>query len=108
MLNKEFKFDFDPCPTDPTFNGLHERWKTCNFVNPPYNEIKDWVYKAWVEAQKGKTVVMLIPSRTDTTWFHRYILPYAQEIRFVKGRLHFNNSKNPAPFPSMIIIYRKQ
>ena len=104
-LNEEFHFDFDPCPSDPTFNGLHIDWKERNFVNPPYRDIKEWVYKAWTVSQLGKLVVLLLPSRTDTLWFHRYVLPYASEIRFLKGRLYFNNSKNPAPFPSMIVIF---
>ena len=51
----------------------------------------------------GTTVVMLLPARTDTKWFHEYILPYGQ-IRFIRGRLKFGDSKNSAPFPSMIVV----
>ena len=102
-LNSEFKFDFDPCPMNPTFDGLNIEWGKCNFVNPPYNKIKDWIKKGYEEWQKGKTVVFLIPARTDTRWFHSYL--YNQvEIRFIKGRLKFGDGKSPAPFPSMICI----
>lgn len=104
-LDKEFKFDFDPCPTNPNFNGLTIEWKKCNFVNLPYKEISKWVQKSYLEWKKGKTVVMLIPSRTDTRWWHDFIMK-ADEIRFVKGRLCFNDNKKPAPFPSAIIVFR--
>lgn len=77
------------------------------FCNPPYGkQIGRWVEKCYRESLKPKTlVVMLIPARTDTTWFHRFIYNRA-EIRFVKGRLKFGGCENPAPFPSMIVIFR--
>lgn len=105
-LNKEFKFDFDPCPHNPTFDGLNIEWGTSNFVNPPYGrDIPKWCKKAYEQSQKGKTVVMLIPSRTDTRWWHDYIMK-ANEIRFIKGRLKFDDQKNPAPFPSCVVIFK--
>lgn len=64
----------------------------------------EWVKKA---AESNTTVVMLLPARTDTKWFHEYIYKKA-EIIFIKGRLRFGNSKNSAPFPSMIVIFRKE
>ena len=74
------------------------------WCNPPYGrQIGKWVKKA---AECGATVVMLLPARTDTAWFHNYILGKA-EIRFLRGRLKFGDSKNSAPFPSMIVIYRE-
>lgn len=76
------------------------------FCNPPYSKIKDWVKKCYEESLKpGTLVAMLIPARTDTKWFHDYIL-HRSEVRFIKGRLKFGNSKNSAPFPSMIVIFR--
>lgn len=76
------------------------------FCNPPYSKISEWVKKAYRESFKPDTIiVLLIPARTDTKYFQEYIYHRA-EIRFLKGRLHFNNSKNAAPFPSMIVIYR--
>ena len=56
---------------------------------------------------RGATVVMLLPARTDTRWFHEYIWNKA-EIRFIKGRLKFGNSKNSAPFPSMVVIFQRE
>ena len=50
---------------------------------------------------------MLIPARTDTKWFHKYIYGKA-EIRFVKGRLKFGDSNNSAPFPSMVVIFKNK
>lgn len=121
-LNKEFKFDFDPCPLDlntktsatlfdfndnkEIFDGLTAVWGDSNFVNPPYSKIARWVEKSYIEYKKGKIVVLLIPSRTDTRWFHRYCLPFANEIRFCKGRLKFGDAKFTAPFPSMIVIFK--
>ena len=77
------------------------------FCNPPYGKaIARWVRKCAAEAAKPDTlVVMLIPARTDTAYFHDYIYRKAKEVRFLRGRLHFNESKNAAPFPSMIVIF---
>ena len=77
------------------------------FVNPPYGtEISKWVEKSYREGIKDNTlVVMLIPARTDTKYFHDFIL-HRSEIRFVKGRLKFGEGKNSAPFPSMLVIFR--
>ena len=55
--------------------------------------------------EKRKLCVFLVASRTDTQWFHNYALEYAKEIRFIKGRLKFDEYKNSAPFPSCIIIF---
>ena len=108
-LDEEFSFDFDPCPLIPvpSINGLELDWGYINFVNPPYSDIKNWCKKSYEEYLKGKTVVMLIPSRTDTRYWHDYIMK-ATEIRFIKGRLKFGGSKNSAPFPSAIIIFKPQ
>ena len=102
-LDKEFKFNDDPCPLGGA-GGLNREWGTRTFVNPPYSEIKYWVAYGFNQASKGKTVVMLIPSRTDTRWWHGYVME-ATEIRFIKGRLKFGNSKNSAPFPSAIVVF---
>ena len=108
ILDIEFSFDFDPCPTNPTFDGLSVEWGKSNFVNPPYGrEIPKWMDKGYREAMRGKTVVFLIPSRTDTRWWHDYCMR-ADEIRFVKGRLRFDDHKNSAPFPSAIVIFNKK
>lgn len=76
------------------------------FCNPPYGrEVGVWVKKCYEESRKNDTlVVMLIPSRTDTKYFHEYIYHKA-ELRFVRGRLKFGNGKGCAPFPSMVVIF---
>ena len=117
-LDKEFNFTLDPCATSENAkctkcftvedDGLKQDWsKDTVFMNPPYGrEIKYWVQKAYEESLKGATVVCLIPARTDTAYWHNYIFGKADDIRFIKGRLKFGGSKNPAPFPSAIIIYK--
>lgn len=105
-LDSEFHFDFDPCPTNPKFDGLSIPWKSCNFVNPPYGrELPKWVEKGFKEWQSGKTVVFLIPSRTDTRWWHDYIM-WSKDIRFIKGRLKFDDMKGSAPFPSCVVVFK--
>lgn len=104
VLDSEFNFDFDPCPKNPKFDGLRIEWGQRNFVNPPYgNEIIKWVKKGIAEHNAGKTVVFLVASRTDTSWFH-LLMKEASEIRFIKGRLRFDDHDNSAPFPSVIIV----
>ena len=103
-LDSEFRFDFDPCPTNPEFDGLEIEWGAVNFCNPPYSEIDKWVRKGYAEHRKGKTVVFLIPSRTDTRWWHDICMK-ASEIRFIKGRLKFDEYKYSAPFPSCVVVF---
>jgi len=76
------------------------------FCNPPYSCIAKWVEKAYREAQQDNTtVVLLIPARTDTRYFHDFIM-HRSEIRFIRGRLKFSGHENSAPFPSMVVIFR--
>ncbi|MFI8612239.1 DNA N-6-adenine-methyltransferase [Staphylococcus capitis] len=117
-LNEEFNFTLDPCATDENAkcnkhftiedDGLSKDWsKDVVFMNPPYGrEIKKWIKKAYEESLNGATVVCLIPARTDTTYWHDFIFDKADDIRFLRGRLKFGNSKNSAPFPSAIVLYR--
>ena len=114
-LDKEFHFTLDPCATKENAkckkfytiieDGLKQKWGgETVFCNPPYGrEIGKWVKKSFEEKGNAK-IVILIPARTDTQWFHNYIYGKA-EIRFLKGRLKFGDSKNSAPFPSMIVIF---
>lgn len=127
-LDKEFNFTLDPCCFPVTAkckkfytekeDGLKQDWSNdVVFMNPPYGRaIKLWIKKAYEESLKGATVVCLIPSRTDTKWWHEYCMK--GEIRFIKGRLKFNNRMLPsykedlshkvssAPFPSAIVIFK--
>jgi DNA N-6-adenine-methyltransferase Dam len=105
-LDAEFNFDYDPCPARVKVNGLESDWGNVNFVNPPYGkQITNWIQKGYQENLKGKIVVFLIPSRTDTAWWHDYIMR-ADEIRFIRGRLKFDDQKNSAPFPSAIAVFK--
>jgi len=104
-LEAEFGKLFDPCPPEPDFDGLKIDWKEKNFVNPPYGrEIGKWIKKGYEESKKGKLVVFLIPSRTDTKWWHDYVME-ADTIKFIKGRLKFDEHKTGAPFPSALVIF---
>lgn len=109
-LNKEFCFNFDPCPLHSVFNGLSINWFGNVFVNPPYSDIQNFLNKALEELNAGRisVCVFLVPARTCTRWFHDLVLPNVSEVRFIKGRLKFGNSKNSAPFPSMILVFRKE
>jgi site-specific DNA-methyltransferase (adenine-specific) len=104
-LNREFQFDFDPCPIDGTIDGLGPLFSVWEgkrvFCNPPYDDIAPWLRRA----AEADCAVYLIPSRTDTRWFHEIILPKATEIRFIRGRLKFGGHQNSAPFPSMIVVF---
>ena len=105
-LNNEFHFNDDGCALYEKRDGLEREWGTRTFVNPPYGRlIGRWIRKAYAESKRGKLVVMLLPARTDTKWWHEYAMK-ADEIRFCRGRLHFDNSKYSAPFPSAIIIFK--
>jgi len=106
-LNSEFNFTFDPCPLNAKFDGLSIDWGKSVFVNPPYSNIKGFLEKAQKELnKKSNIIVFLVPSRTDTKWFHEFVYHKA-ELRFIKGRLKFGDSKNSAPFPSMICVFKK-
>ena len=107
-LDKEFHFDFDPCPLNekPDFDGLSVEWGKVNYINPPYGRvIGNWIKKAYEVASGGGICVMLLPSRTDTRWWHSFVMK-ADEIRFIVGRLKFGDMKGCAPFPSCIVIFR--
>ena len=116
-LDKEFHFTLDPCCVPetakcdtyftPKEDGLKQSWQGHTvFMNPPYGRaIGNWLKKAYEESLRQNTkVVCLIPSRTDTKYWHDYCMK-ASEIRFVKGRLKFGDSKNSAPFPSAIVVF---
>ena len=115
-LNEEFHFDLDVCADDQNHkcekyftkeqDGLSQRWEGIVWCNPPYGrEIGDWVAAVSAHRDGG---VMRLPARTDTRWFHDYIYNNENaEIRFIKGRLKFGGSKNSAPFPSMVVVFKK-
>ena len=121
-------FDLDPCSqTDhysahkivqhggsffdgstPAMDGLSQTWYGKVYLNPPYGRaIGDWIWKCWSSVYYGdcKLVVALLPSRTDTLWWHNWVME-ADEIRFIKGRLKFSGAKQGAPFPSCIVVWK--
>ncbi|MBJ40340.1 MAG: adenine methyltransferase [Gammaproteobacteria bacterium] len=116
-LDSQFNFTLDPCAKShnalcskyftPDDDGLIQDWSGNKvFVNPPYGRgIGNWVKKAYEEGCKDDTtVVMLIPARTDTKYWHDYAMK-AEEIRLIKGRLKFGGGKNSAPFPSAVVVF---
>jgi site-specific DNA-methyltransferase (adenine-specific) len=117
-LNEEFNFTLDPCAEPSTAkckkfytkedDGLSKDWSRERvFCNPPYGrEIGTWVKKCYEE--NTEVTVMLIPARTDTSYFHDYIYGKAT-IRFLRGRVKFvGEVKGSAPFPSMIVIFKRR
>lgn len=107
--------DFDPCPLNdnPTIDGLdidYPRDKII-FINPPYSSLKTtrkkigWVEKAYNECKKGSEIVMLLPSRTDTQWFHDFI-NCQHKVEFIRGRIKFEGCDHGAPFPSMLVHFK--
>lgn len=122
QLNEEFKFTLDACATEnnkkhpnyisPQQDSLKTVWSGSVWVNPPYSrKVGVWVKHAQesISAGDASVVVMLLPARTCTKWFHNYIYQKSGvEIRFLRGRLQFIGAKHKAPFPSMICIFRKK
>lgn len=114
-LNAIYHFDLDVCATADNAkcetyytkvdDGLTQRWRGRCWMNPPYGrEIGRWMKKAYDESREGATVVCLVPARTDTAWWHDYAM--RGETEFIRGRLKFGGSKNSAPFPSAIVVFR--
>ena len=110
-------FDLDPCADHDNAkadlyyikseDGLSKEWKGKVWMNPPYGrEIIKWMKKAYESSLNGAMVVCLVPSRTDTKWWHEYAMK--GKIEFIRGRLKFGTSKNSAPFPSALIIFNKK
>jgi phage N-6-adenine-methyltransferase len=115
-LDREFGFTLDPCCTVETArcltyytradDGLRKPWGGhAVFMNPPYGRaIGAWVEKAAREAAAGALVVGLLPARTDTAWWHRWVM--GAEFRLLPGRLRFGGARHSAPFPSAVVVFR--
>ena len=115
LLNTQYHFTLDVCATEqnakcknyitPEQDAFVQPWTGVCWMNPPYGRsIGLWVKRAYESSLKGATVVCLLPARTDTAWWHDYVLPYA-EITFIRGRLKFVGAENNAPFPSVIVTF---
>ena len=118
-LNGEFHFTLDAAATAGNAlcrryytaedDALAKPWRGRVWCNPPYSRVGEFVAKAWeeVEAGRAEVVVLLVPSRKDTRWWHDYVEGKA-EVRFIRGRLKFSGSKNSAPFPSALLVLRRE
>ena len=94
----------DPCPLNANFDGLRiDYFKKKLFVNPPFSALSTWVDWCIRQIDNGCEVILLMPSRTDTNYFNKLYLSCFPTICFLKGRLHFNDSKKVAPFPTMLV-----
>lgn len=119
-LNERFKFKMDLAASgknklcDKYFsekdNGLELTWpKGWSWCNPPYGKsLIYWAKKAYEQSEEGRDCIMLLPARTDTKWFHQYILPFASAVIFIRGRLTFKGEPASAPFPSMLVVWKKR
>lgn len=117
-LNAKYKFTLDVCAVaentkcdvwfTPEIDGLAQNWgKDICWMNPPYGrQIIQWMKKAYESSLCGATVVCLVPSRTDTRWWHEYAIK--GQIEFLRGRLKFGGHKDSAPFPSAIVVFEAQ
>lgn len=113
-LSAEFSFTLDVCANsenkkvDRYFSeeqdGLLQEWNGVCWMNPPFNNKRNWVKKAYAESQKGNTVVALLPARTNTNWWHDYCMK--GEIRFIRGRVKFKGAKHGLPQPLAIVVFR--
>lgn len=115
-LDAEFHFTLDACASPDkakctryySERALEETWAGIVWVNPPYGRlIGQWTRKGRQSAEAGATVVMLLPSRTDTKWWHEDVMR-SSEIRFIRGRLKFGGAMTGAPFPSAVVIFRSK
>lgn len=121
-LNDEFRFDLDVCASAVNAkceryftaddNGLWQPWAPARcWMNPPYGAAtREWAHKAFLESARGALVVGLIPARTDTGWFHQYVVKAGAEIRFVRSRVRFElpdrEPNGRCPFPSLVVVWR--
>lgn len=83
---------------------LNESGKDCYgdaWLNPPYTQNKAFIKHASKIARPDFRIWILIPSRTDTAYWHDYLSSGA--LFFIRGRLKFVGAKSGAPFPSAIV-----
>jgi hypothetical protein len=115
-LDDEFHFTLDPCPPNPTFDGLAITWNGSVFCNPPHAHTRKWLLKGLEEIKLNNAdfVVYLIPVRPETKYFQELVFGQADEIRFVRGKLRFEDQRHKegdvynhagAPFPVCVVVY---
>jgi hypothetical protein len=113
QLNTKYKFTHDPCPylgewKEGIPDGLTTEWGTSNFINPPFNEVQEWLVKGYEQSLKNKLCVFLLPVRTECGWFHRFCVdgrkPRNIEIDYFRGGIKFERYKKKAPWACMLVI----
>lgn len=118
LVDAEFDFTLDAAADesnalcsnyyDEAADGLSQPWTGVVWCNPPYGRgIDRWIQRGYEAARDGATVVMLIPARTDTAYWHDYVMR-ADELRLLRGRLVFGagEARANAPFPSALVVFR--
>ena len=121
-LNQEFRFSCDLAASkenalcskfyDQGKDGLSQKWDGVCWLNPPYGDksskMVNWIKKAYNDSRSNPNliVVMLIPARTNTKWFHEYCMK-AAEIRFICGRPKFGDSKHGLPQPLILLVFKQ-
>lgn len=104
-LNGIHHFDFDPCPLErPEWDGLEREWGQCNFVNPPYSEIRKWLKKGVEEMKKGRKSVFLITAKTNTKYWFDFVYPHAH-FQFIEGGLIFQGYEKKFPFALALVVF---
>jgi site-specific DNA-methyltransferase (adenine-specific) len=118
LLDSEFHFVLDAAATEASTkcdawlnDGLTSPWMgAAVWCNPPYSNLPTWVERAWQQCREQKnTIVLLIPAYTDPKYWWTTIIPHADEVRFLKGRVSFlenGHKKMSARFPSVIVVFR--
>lgn len=112
-LNQEFRFTLDVCATaenakcerffSVSDDALKRRWEGICWMNPPFGTQGKWVQKAYLESLNGSVVVCLLPSRTNTNWWHDYVL--RGEVRYIRGRPKFKGALHGLPQPLSIVVF---
>lgn len=113
-LDNEFHFTLDVCASETNKkclrffteidDALTQRWDGICWMNPPFGNQDKWVKKAYQESQLGSVIICLLPSRTNTNWWHDYVMK--GEVRFIRGRPKFKGAKYGLPQPLSIVIFR--
>jgi phage N-6-adenine-methyltransferase len=113
LLDREFSFEIDVCATvenakcvrffSPKDDGLEQEWRGSVWLNPPYSDTRRWLEKAWESSRAGATVVCLVPASTGTSWWWDFCR--FGEVRFLRGRLRFDDSATGAPFASAVVVF---
>jgi phage N-6-adenine-methyltransferase len=115
-LNNEFNFTLDVCADETNYkcnkyytvetDGLDQEWNGVIWMNPPYGKgIDKWMKKAYISSRNGAVCVCLVPVRSDTKWWHNYVMN-ATEVRLINKRVKFGGASSNAPFPSAVVIFR--